>query len=133
MKDLSKYIGLEYGNLGRGPDKFDCIGLILEIYKNELGIELPDYTELQYDEDWYKEHDHIVDNIDKKWIEVKEPLEMFDILIFFGGCAKGVANHIGLYAGNGRFIHISSQYSSMLSRLDKYWKSRLYKGLRYNG
>lgn len=35
-----KYIGLPFQIGARGPDKFDCWGLVREIYRQEKGVEL---------------------------------------------------------------------------------------------
>ena len=38
----SKWVGLRYKKLGRGPDAFDCLGLFLALHKARLGRVLPD-------------------------------------------------------------------------------------------
>lgn len=35
------YIGRPWVSGGRGPDDFDCWGLVCEVYKTHLGVELP--------------------------------------------------------------------------------------------
>ena len=72
MINFSKYINLPYKNLGRSFDGVDCYGLIWLIYKGELGIELPDFTELCYSQRWYKEKKDsiITENIDRRWVSV---------------------------------------------------------------
>ncbi|MCE5306378.1 MAG: C40 family peptidase [Acidobacteriales bacterium] len=36
-------IGKPFVDGGRGPDGYDCIGLVLAVYRDVYGIELPDY------------------------------------------------------------------------------------------
>lgn len=40
MKSLNDYIGLEYEDGARGPDKFDCWGLVRSIRREILGLPL---------------------------------------------------------------------------------------------
>jgi cell wall-associated NlpC family hydrolase len=41
---INDYIGKPYLVNARGPDQFDCYGLVLDVYKKFLGITLPDWT-----------------------------------------------------------------------------------------
>lgn len=40
---FSDLIGVEFSYGGRGPDRYDCWGLVQECYRRWHGIELPDY------------------------------------------------------------------------------------------
>lgn len=40
---FDKYIGLPFVSGARGPDAYDCWGLILAVYAEVYGIQLPDY------------------------------------------------------------------------------------------
>lgn len=133
MYNFGKYIGIPYKNLGRDFSGCDCYGLVYLVYKTELGIVLPDYTELQYSKDWYKEENHILENIDSKWSKVEEtPYKIFDALIFYGIGFTTVANHIGIYIGDDKFLHVFSSSTSMISRLEKF-SNKLYGVMRYIG
>jgi cell wall-associated NlpC family hydrolase len=41
--NLDHYIGLPYREGARGPDAFDCYGLVAEVYRSILGVNLPDW------------------------------------------------------------------------------------------
>jgi len=41
MNNLTQYIGKPYAVLGRGPDEFDCWGLVMHFYEKEWGVKLP--------------------------------------------------------------------------------------------
>ncbi len=43
MVDPHTLIGIPYEDGGRGPDVFDCYGLVLHLYRECLNIQLPDY------------------------------------------------------------------------------------------
>ena len=54
-------------------------------------------------------------------------------LIFFGPQKRRI-NHVGLYLGEGRFIHASSKKGVTISNLDEnYWKARLVGAKRHMG
>lgn len=42
IPDISDLIGVPFDYGGRGPDHYDCYGLLMELYKR-IGIEIPDY------------------------------------------------------------------------------------------
>ena len=131
LDKLDKYINLPYKNVGRDFNGVDCFGLVYLIYKNELNIELPDFTNLMYSKNWFKEGKNIiVENVWDKWYEV-DKTEQTDLLLFYTNYKKRVVNHIGLYIGNDKFIHILETYSSKIDRLDGRWNKLLYKILRY--
>lgn len=41
-----RYVGLPYVDGGRGPAAVDCWGLIVLVYREQLGIDLPAYGEI---------------------------------------------------------------------------------------
>ena len=131
--NFSKYIGIPYKNLGRDFDGCDCFGLFHLIYSTERGIILPDYTDLKYDKEWYKNgcSNHILDNINSAWEEVQSNYTTYDALIFF--LNSKLANHIGMYIGDNKFIHLYENSTSGINRLDKLWTAKLYKAVRYCG
>lgn len=46
MIDVSPYIGKPFEDGGRGPDAFDCWGVIVSVYRDCFGIALPTYGEI---------------------------------------------------------------------------------------
>ena len=128
--DYRKYIGLPYLNMGRSFSGVDCFGLLYVLYFMERGIILPDYTELKYNKDWYKHENHILDSINSKWTKVEEPYKLWDALIFYLS-SPTIANHVGIYIEENKFLHIYEGQTSMISHLNKQWKSKIYAGMRY--
>uniref|UniRef100_A0A6M3LB33 Putative tail protein n=1 Tax=viral metagenome TaxID=1070528 RepID=A0A6M3LB33_9ZZZZ len=118
--DFSKYIGLKYKHLGRDFSGVDCFGIVWLIFKGERDITLPDFTTLNYSDALTY----------KSFTKVKPPYKPFDCPIFLDGHTMTFANHIGVFITGDSFIHIEENTTSMISRLDDYYKSKLYIVIR---
>lgn len=126
---FSKYINIPYKHHGRDFGGVDCYGLVWLIFKEEKEIILPDVI---YDKWWSREgENHIVENIDSLWDKVQVPYKRFDCPIFYLTPEKNVANHIGLFISPNEFIQVRENKRVEITRLDKFWKSRLYNAIRY--
>lgn len=109
-------LGKPYRYGGAGPRGFDCSGLVYYAYR-KAGIPVPRTTSALYR------------NAERISLSRLRPGD----LLFFRLSAERVA-HVGIYAGNGRFIHAPSSgkqvaYSAMN---DTYWKDRLLAAGRYH-
>lgn len=112
VRTAEKYLKAPYRFGGESPKGFDCSGFVKYVYERH-GKKLPRTADVQY-------------KTGKKMD--KASLKPGD-LVFFTTYAPG-ASHVGIYSGNGRFIHASSSRGVMISRLDEtYWKPR-YLGAR---
>ena len=127
---FNKYINIPYKHQGRDFNGCDCLGLARLILNTETNAKIGDYSELKYDKNWYKKHNHIIDNIKNDWIEVTKPYKIFDILLFWT-VRQGYCDHIGLYVGDNKFIHIQEDHVSQIDKLELFWKEALYKAIRY--
>ncbi len=108
-------IGRPYQYTGDSPEGFDCSGLVAFCY-HSAGLELPHSTgEL-------KQIAHIVPF---------EEMRKGDLLFFEENGRK--YSHVGIYAGNGKFIHAARSRNSVRidSILDPYWKERLLDARRF--
>ena len=86
LNDALSYIGIPYVYGGIDRSGFDCSGLVYRVFKDH-GIDLP----------------RTVTGMESVGIEVLyEDLQPGDLLIFYD------PKHVGIYIGNGRFIHSSS-------------------------
>lgn len=133
---MIELLGKPYKNLARGPDSFDCWGLVYYIYKKYLNIELPDYK--NYEHKWYKNGKDVLNQQITKfndlWHEVKlSQANRYDILTFTHG-KNGIVNHCGLYLENKKFIHCYTKCPVVIDRLTRpYWNNRLNSIMRYHG
>ncbi|CNC46835.1 C40 family peptidase [Yersinia pseudotuberculosis] len=91
MSKLMKQVGKPYRWGGSSPNTgFDCSGLIYYAYKDVVKIKMPRTANEMY---------HLRDAAPVKRTE----LESGD-LVFFKIANRGVADHVGVYLGNGKFI-----------------------------
>lgn len=103
--------GTPYKMGGTTRQGVDCSGFVMQAFVNSLGIQLPRTSAAQA----------------KHCKKVKKKDLAPGDLVFFNTLGRGVS-HVGLYIGEGRFIHASSSKGVMVSDLDhKYWHKRLVK------
>ncbi len=111
-----KQLGKQYKWGAEGPDRFDCSGLALFVYKN-VGIQLPRNSSVQA----------------KAGKEVtRKELQPGDLL-FFALTGKSI-NHVGIYVGGNKFVHAPKKYNPVRtdSLNNSWWRQRL-KSIRRVG
>ena len=108
-------VGTPYRYGGNTPDSgFDCSGLVTYVYRDMLDLRLPRTS-------------RELANVQGPRID-PERLAAAD-LVFFG--SKGNVSHVGIYVGEGRFVHAPSNGGTVrLDRLDgPYWRDN-YSGAK---
>lgn len=106
------YIGKPYVWGAEGPRSFDCSGFTKYVY-NAFGVNLPHYTGSQ---------------IGEGSSVSRSNLKQGD-LIFFN--TDGPVSHVGIYVGNGEFIHASSGSRKVtVSNLGQSYYDSRYAGAR---
>ncbi|MDO9225438.1 MAG: C40 family peptidase [Pseudomonadota bacterium] len=115
LKALSM-IGTPYKFGSNNPEKgLDCSGFVKYVYKETADVSLP----------------RSASDMSKEGAAVdKEKLEPGDLVFF--NTRKRANSHVGIYAGNGEFVHASSSQTKQVtvSRMDqKYWATR-FNGAR---
>jgi len=106
------FIGKPYVWGAVGPNSFDCSGFTRYVY-NAFGVDLPHYTGAQ---------------IEKGSSVQRENLKQGD-LIFFN--TDGPVSHVGIYVGDGEFIHASSGSKKVIvSDLSQSYYTARYAGAR---
>ena len=134
-KNDDKFIEL-FGNeynyvekyLGRKFDvyKFDCYELTKEYYKNELGINLPEFGR---DKNWYQNMPKLIeDNWARYFTEVKDK-QKNDILLF--QIRHDYISHMAIYLGGNLMLHVELNRESKIDVLSDKWLKRLNKVVRY--
>ena len=97
--DVSDLIGMKYKPHGRGDSGYDCYGLTLEV-ERRFGNNLPDFE--------YEGTDGLIDN---EYVSAVSNGNVKKIDTFVPGAiillqnVQGMKTHIGVYVGDGMFIH----------------------------
>jgi cell wall-associated NlpC family hydrolase len=117
VKTARDFVGVPYLWGGSASDKgFDCSGLTMTVYQLN-GLDLPRSSREQYETGIPVERDHL-SNGD---------------LVFFSTSSSNKASHVGVYAGDGRFIHAPGRGKTI--RVDflsgSYFKKRYLGGRSY--
>lgn len=108
------YIGKPWKAGAKGPDCFDCWGLLWHVYKYQKGIELPFLIDLD-------SKDPIAVNAafenqtvtEKLWVEIETPEELCGVAI-----GRRYYAHVGVYtsADGGLIIHAVDNHNVLAQR-----------------
>lgn len=116
MMHAMAQVGTPYRWGGSSPESgFDCSGLVQHVYREALGLELP--------------------RTSRQMSKVGHAIERDELapgdLVFFQ-TSRQPNSHVGIYVGNGRFVHAPSSGSRVrVESIDKrYWTRRFNGGRR---
>lgn len=116
-------------------DGADCWGLAYLAYKQEKGIEVPDYL-WAYDDthDVEKISAHIAaEKASSRWKDVADP-EPFDLVLMQESAAGMVGIHVGLVIRPNYMIHIRRKKGVVIQPINSFeWKNRIMGFVRYVG
>ena len=115
LAKAQQYLGAPYVYGGASPSGFDCSGFVYYVLK-ELG-----YSPYRTPADQYKMGTAVS----------KSNLQPGDIVFFANTYASGIS-HVGIYAGDGQFIHAPNSRSvvSYSSLTSGYWSDHYYGARR---
>ena len=119
--EVADLIGKPFEIGARGPDKYDCYGLLTEVFKR-AGLQVPDYES--------PSDGKIIAAMMSKEVELweKTHLEPGAALLF----KIPGSTHVGVYLGNDKFIHSWQGCGVLIERLTN-WQQRLVGVYRYVG
>jgi len=108
------YLGVPYVWAGMSPSGFDCSGFVNYVYK------LHGYSLYRVAQDIYNNNG---------WFVNKSDLQPGDLVCF--GYSSSNITHIGMYIGNGQFIHASSGSGKVvITDLSSNYYTRMYVGAK---
>ena len=113
VADAKKYLGVPYVWGGTTPSGFDCSGLTFYVMR-ENGISIPRTSETQYTAGTYVSRSNL------------QPGD----LVFFENTYREGISHVGIYVGNGQFIHAASSGVIISNLSSSYYDSRYYGARR---
>lgn len=110
---VKRQVGKPYVYGAAGPNSFDCSGLTYYCYKNAAGITLNRSSAAQASNGRYVS---------------KSELKPGDLIFFNSGTNR--IRHVGMYVGNGQFIHAPSPGKSV--KYENLYSSTNVKGKCYS-
>lgn len=110
MSRWDGYVGLPYQDGARGPDAFDCWGLVRWVLAREFGVELPEYN---YGMDRASRWDAIVE-AESGFRQVEGP-EPGAVVLMQNGNRRP---HVGLCIDREHMLHAARGIGSCIVRLD---------------
>ncbi len=111
-------LGKRFRYGGRGPDEYDCYGLVMEIYKR-IGVDLPDYGFA----DNYKGIDAMVQRFAINFKRLSFPVAPCIVAFMIW---PPYVSHIGVVLEGDRFLHIMQRSQVSRERLSApEWASRI--------
>lgn len=115
VEESKKYLGRPYVWAASGPDSFDCSGFTMYVM-SFFDIQIPHQSGSQYNYGFSVQKENLIPG---------------DLVFFSSKSNPGVA-HVGIYAGDGNFIHASSgsAKSVTISPLSANYYTTHYLGAR---
>ena len=104
-------IGKPYVYGGNGPNGYDCSGFTSYVFKQH-GINLPRTADGQMTVGTRVKKDQLVEGD----------------LVFFGYYGSNTVQHVGIYLGDGTFVHSSSNNGIIITSLSQSYYVTNYKG-----
>ena len=122
--NFNQWRGKPFIPCGRGPEAYDCWGLVWAVIQDGLGMTLPSFLD-DHERVDPEAHLHL-----EGWalVQVPQP-QPFDVLYFRLAYQGG---HVGLAVNGSSFLHTTMGYGSTIDRLySPWWRCKLEGVYRY--
>ncbi len=114
--EMDKYLGVRYRYGGTGVAGMDCSGFVSRVYADALDVKLPRSSSAQA----------------KVGVAVSKANLKFGDLVFFK-IRRNRISHVGIYVGDGNFVHASTKLGVIVSSLSEPYYKRTYATARRLG
>jgi len=131
MAWTDEYINIPFQCDGRDRSGCDCYGLVCLVYKERLGIELPDYKGVFTDHDiaTLRRVAKEMKSYKEKWQRVQTP-QLYDVVMLRTGAYTW---HVGLVLDNHRMLHVMTGINSVVEDYTgRYWGNRVEEFRRWD-
>ena len=126
-----QYIGVPFEFRGRGPDTFDCWGIVRYVYRfdHPKKISLPSYAKIYMTSKDVKNIPEIMfGEIDRRWKEVDTPQE-YDVILLR---MRGFPMHVGIVTKKGYMVHCACGMGTVHEKFDSLrWRNKVLGFYRY--
>lgn len=112
LREAMTWLGTPYRYGGNDRSGVDCSGFVLQVYKKAVELKLPRTSTQQH---------QYCSTLDRSQLERGD-------LVFFSTNGTSSVGHVGIYVGNGNFIHASSSRGVIISSLDATYYAKNYFG-----
>jgi len=111
-----KWLGTAYRYGGESRSGVDCSALVMNVYREALGLKIPRTTRSQRQYAAYIQRDD---------------LQPGDLIFFSSNKNRKGISHVGMFIGSDRFIHASSSRGVVVSKLsEKYFMTHYHSSGR---
>jgi cell wall-associated NlpC family hydrolase len=97
------YVGKPFRDGGRGPDAYDCWGLVRAVYRDVLGIDLPAYGEISAADLLRVRREIAAGSVSEPWHPVPVPRAL-DVCVMRLPTGRG-HGHVGVMVDAGTVLH----------------------------
>ena len=111
VKEAKSWLGTKYKYGGHSKEGTDCSGFVMQVFLKVYNVKLPRSSKSQH----------------AYCTEIKKSkIEVGDLVFFATGKSKSTVSHVGIYIGNGEFIHASSSKGVVISKLEQNYYQRTF-------
>ena len=110
---MTFWLGTPYLRGGTSPSGVDCSGFTYALCRDMYNIKLPRTSQEQYQQVTLTE---------------KDLLTQGDLVFFNGGADSSNVSHVGVYLGNGKFMHAATSGVKIDSLESDYYKTHYVGG-----
>lgn len=113
-EQIDSYLGVPYEWGGMSYRGIDCSGLVANVFRQAVNISLPRNAEAMFHEGVVVSRRHL----------------RFGDLVFFENIDSRGISHVGIYMGDGKFVHASSSQGVVVDDLNSSYYLKQYVGAR---